>query len=272
MPVTTVTSFSGDIQFMLGTTQVPPDIAASWATQLKASVSKINRNRTAIIPDGASFVSKIAVPSAAAFSGVLNPAYTNPKTQKTAAVSTAEQQAKLARAFDSWLAGINYMFGTQGGVEGKNFLDIVTAKADNWAANFGNYVYPAVGTNTTVKGPAIFIPRFLTNYPNAKDILPAGWTAAGPRDIFTASMAPQIRAALTGLLTQSFQTAVVTGFDAAVLTAINAKLVVALNGYLNAGVANQFAVPDAPPTSSLIISQGAQDIVHVACVVRTGTV
>ena len=66
--------------------------------------------------------------------------------------------------------------------------------------------------------------------------------------------------------------AAVTNFDSATLALANGRLVTAFNGLIDPARANDFATPDASPTSSIILSQGmGAGVLHVKCVVRLGT-
>jgi hypothetical protein len=272
MPITTVTSFEGDIQAGYAAPWPPADLTANWQDGTLGKAGKMIANINVRVPDESAYVARLATPAITEFAGVLDGAYVS-KRQVPNAVSLAKRVAKLNAGYAKWRAGLDAMFATEGGVTAKRFKDTIISKTDNWAKNFAAFGMPFVGAKklSTGKGPAIFIGMFLTNDRRALTIIPAGWTIGTPTDICLPGQENRYLALLTGLLTQMMQFAVVSNFDAAVLTIANDKLVQGFNALNDLTKANVFASPDAPPKSSCILSSGGgAGILHVKAVIRIG--
>ena len=262
------TTFEGDILMGYSAPLCPAELTTNQNSGLIASVPKINRNRNMVIANGSDFLDKIAVPGISQYAGVLNPAGTSKRDVPFLSVEKV-RATKLNAAYQKWLDGIDAMFGTVDGIEGKNFKTIVAAKIDNYAKNFSAFTFPLTGSKNSGKGLSVWAPLHLLADYRSPGLVPAGFSVGVPYKICKAHMEASFRAGFAGVIIQACQLAIASGFDATTLTAVNAKLVIVMNSYNDLSLCNAFATPDADPTSSLVISKGAgADLVHLKSVIR----
>jgi hypothetical protein len=271
MPVTTVTSFSGDIQ--MGPTAPIIDILYinKYIDRLKEAAPLIKARLDDVIPNDAAYQARLVTPAVERFANVLNPAYVS-DSGRTSTVMNALREAKLAKGYNKWSAGIEAAFATEGGIAEKKFKEAVQTKSVGWTESMSAGVIPSTGTGKRGKGPMVFIPRFLLDRYDWDKIIPAGWAHQDGFDIVKDGQKPQFIAAVSGLLVASIGAMWLVGSDTVAAAYINNQLKDTMNAFVDTTKANEFAAPDASPTSSLILSLAtAPDVVHVACVIRTGT-
>ena len=219
------------------------DMPDKWAAGLVNNATVINDRRIAKIGDEGTFQAKVAVPSSAKFSPMIDAAFVSNSGRNQANIIRA-QYKNLAGAFDHWNDKLALSFATVDGVEAKRFKDQVNNSKDNWATAAANKTLRATGDKIrgTLLGQALY---WLTGDYRANQMNNAlEVVAGGPYQFMPISTKSIWKAGMMGQMVQSLMMILNADYLAAEIAVQNDILVYFCNNVKTAGVKNFIRAED----------------------------
>ena len=147
-----------DIKITIPTSvEAAGDMPDKWAAGLVNNATVINDRRIAKIGDEGTYQSKMAGPSSAKWSPMIDAGFVA-GSGRTAANVIRSQYKNMAGSFNHWNDKLALAFATVDGVEAKRFKDQVNNSKDNWAAAVANKTLRATGDKVrgTILGQATY--------------------------------------------------------------------------------------------------------------------
>jgi hypothetical protein len=222
------------------------DMPIKWAAGLVNNAATINDRRVAKIPDEGTFGTKVADPSSAKFSPMIDAAFVS-QSGRTQADLIRLQYKNLADSFNHWNDKLNLSFATVDGVVAKRFKDQVNNSKDNWSDAIAKKTLRLTGDKVRGQLASQAVYWATGDYKanqmtNGHELL-----AGGPYDLTQGVLRQQFRSAMMGLIVQSGLLIIAADFNAAVITAQNTRLCALATMYNDAGL-DPYAEPNAPAT------------------------
>ena len=213
-----------DIKITVPTSvEAAADMPVKWAAGLVNNAAVINDRRIAKIGDEGTFQAKIAAPSSAKFTPLIDAAFVSNSGRNKANIDRA-QYKNLAGAFNHWNDKLALSFATVDGVVAKRFVDQVNNSKDNWASAAANKTLRATGDKVrgTILGQALYWmtgdyrANQMTNHLEIVDGAPYNFTSGVGRSTW--------KAGIMGSLIRSMISIINSDFLAGELTAQNGNL------------------------------------------------
>jgi len=198
------------------------EAAALWKERLLSMAERINERRKARIPDGESFIQRLAGPSAKAWRKLINPAFTSRAGVDSDDI-TSGQAANLQESFLKYQRQLDFLFETVDGVTAKRFKELVERGQQDYLEGVARRTLPFTGSKMQGRGIAPLATLWLTNDPITIGEMRAGddVIAGGPYLISPESKKPGLKTLLNQRLIQAGAIIVKSDFDAAVMTKQN---------------------------------------------------
>lgn len=225
------------------------DMPAKWADGLTNNAARINDRRIEKIPDEGIFQTKVADPSSAKFSPMIDAAFVS-QSGRTQGDLVRLQYKNLADSYNHWNDKLNLAFATVDGVVAKRFKDQVNNSKDNWADAIARKTLRLTGDKIRgmLASQAVY---WMTGDYKANQMTNGVELLAGaPYDITGGVLRQQFRSALMGLIVQAGILIIAADFSAAVITAQNTLLNALANAYEDV-LLDPFAEPLAANNSYL---------------------
>ena len=222
------------------------DMPEKWANGLVAQAAIINDRRIAKVPDSGTFETKVAGPSSAKFSPMIDSAFVS-QSDRGAADITRLQYKNLASSFNHWNDKLALAFATVDGVVAKRFKDQVNNSKTAWADAVAQKGLRLTGDKIrgTLATQALY---WATGDPLANQMTNGHTLMTGaPYDLTQGVLRQQFRSAMAGLIVQAGILIIAADFDAAVITAQNTRLCALATMFADAAL-DEFAEPDAEAT------------------------
>ena len=239
-------------KFLIPTSvEAAADMPTKWANGLVNNATLINDRRKEKVGDEGTFQTKVAEPSSAKFSPMIDSGFVS-QSGRDADNIKRSQYKNLAGAFNHWNDKLDLAFATVDGVEARRFKDQVNNSKDNWASIAAQKTLRITGDK--IRG--MYAPQaiyWMTGDHLANQMTNGHTLVAGaPYDFTGASgLGQTFRAAMVNLLTQAGILILDSDMLAAELTAQNTRLN-ALAEMFKAAAIDSFVEPDTPATNSYI--------------------
>lgn len=205
------------------TVEVAGDMPDRWSDGLTVNAERINDRRKAKIPDSGVFNAKVAGPSSAGFTPMIDAAFVSKKGLDAANIGR-KQYKNLANRFDKWNDKLDQQFATIDGVVAKRFKDQVTNNKVAWASAMAEKTLRSTGDR--IRG--LLTPQVLawmTAENGASQLTNAMTVIAGaPTDFTIAGLNRAFKAAAQMKITQALIVILDADFLAAEITAQNTTL------------------------------------------------
>jgi len=226
------------------------DMPPKWSGGLVNNAPTINDRRKQSVPDDGTFNTKVAIPSNAGFSPMIDASFVS-KSERNATMIKQVHYDNLKKAFGKWNDALDYAFETVNSVEAKRFKDAVLAKQDNWAVAVALKTLRITGDKVRGRGVAPIAAYLLVGDPRAMSMLRPSdeWLDGAEYNIARDGERPALKSAVQLGLIQTGLAIISSDFDGAIITAQNAILVTLLNGLRDAAKADAFATPYDPAKS-----------------------
>jgi hypothetical protein len=226
------------------------DMPPKWSGGLVNNAPTINDRRKASVPDDGTFNTKVAIPSNAGFSPMIDASFVS-KSEHNAAMIKQLHYDNLKKAFGKWNDALDYAFETVDGVVAKRFKDAVASKQDNWAIAVAQKTLRITGDKVRGRGISPIAAYLLVGDPRAMSMLRPSdeWLNGTAYDIARTGERPALKAAVQMGLVQTGLAIISSDFDSAIITAQNAVLVTLLNGLKDTTKCDAFATPYNPTKS-----------------------
>ncbi|MBA7607171.1 hypothetical protein ES703_14329 [subsurface metagenome] len=201
-----------DIKITVPTSVEPAgDMPDKWAAGLVNNAALINDRRIAKIGDEGTFQAKVATPSSAKFSPMIDAAFVSQSGNNQANIIRS-QYKNLAGAFDHWNDKLALSFATVDGTVAKRFVDQVNNSKDNWATAVGQKTLRATGDKIrgTILGQATYWmtgdyrANQMTNQMEIVAGAPYAFMGAGYEGAWKAAIMGKTVQALIGILNADF--------------------------------------------------------------------
>ncbi|MBA7486809.1 hypothetical protein ES707_22370 [subsurface metagenome] len=222
------------------------DMPTKWAAGLTNNAETINDRRKAKLPDEGTFQTKVAAPSSAKFSPMVDSNFVS-QSGINAGNIIRRQYKNLAGAFNHYNDKLDLSFMTVDGVAAKRFKDQVNNSKDNWATAVAEKTLRLTGDKIRgmLASQSIY---WATGDPLANQMTNGHELITGaPYDLTQGVLRQQFRAAMMGLIVQAGLVIVAADFLAAEITAQN-TLLCALATLYNDAALDDCAEPDDPAT------------------------
>lgn len=223
------------------------DMPQKWADGLVANAAVINDRRIAKIPDEGVFQTKIADPSNAKYSPMIDADFVSQSGRNQANISRL-QYKNLTKSFNHWNDKLDLMFATVDGVVAKRFKDQVNNTKDVWAEVIAGKTLRLTGDKVRgrLASQAVY---WMTGDRNANQMTNGHVLLAGaPFDLTKGVLRQQFRAAAMNLIVQAGVLIIESDFNADEIAAQNTRLNALADAFNSAGL-DDFAEPDAPANS-----------------------
>lgn len=225
------------------------DMPDKWAAGLVNNAAVINDRRIAKIGDEGTFQSKVAVPSSAKFTPMIDAAFVSNAGRNKANIDRA-QYKNLAGAFDHWNDKLALSFATVDGVVAKRFKDQVNNSKDAWATAVAQKTLRATGDKIrgTYLGQALY---WLTGDYRANGMTNSLEVVAGaPYQFMATNRRAAWKAATMGMMVHALMMILNADFLAAEIASQNDVLVAFCNNVKSAPVKSFIRAEDAIGTDS----------------------
>jgi len=213
--------------------EVAGDMPERWSDGLTVNAARINDRRLAKVPDSGAFNTKVATPSSAGFTPMIDASFVSKRGLNAANIGR-KQYKNLSNSFDKWNDKLDQSFATIDGIVAKRFKDQVVNNKGAWASGMQTTTLRATGDR--IRG--LLAPQILSwmTAENGASALTNGITvvAGAPTDFTTTGLARAFKAAAMQKITGALITILNADFLAAEITAQNDILVALANGFEDA--------------------------------------
>jgi len=210
------------------------EAAELWKERLTAMAERLNQRRKARIPDGESFIQRLAGPSAKAWRDVINPAFTS-RSGVDGTDIAANQAAKIQQAFLKYQRQLDFLFETVDGIPAKRYKELVERGQQDYLEGLAKYTLPFTGSKMQGRGISPLAALWLTKDPITEGEIRAGddVVAGGPYLICPTSKKPGLKAMLNQRLIQAGSNIVKSDFNATVMTKQNQLTCEQVQGFVD---------------------------------------
>jgi len=210
------------------------EAAQLWKERLTAMAERVNQRRKARIPDGESFIQRLAGPAAKAWRQLINPAFTSRAGVDSDDI-TSGHGANLQESFLKYQRQLDFLFETVDGVPAKRYKDLVERGQQDYKEGVARRTLPFTGSKMQGRGISPLAAMWLTADPITEGELRAGddIIAGGPYLISPESKKPGLKTLLNQRLIQAGAIIVKSDFDPAVIAKQNQLTAEQVQGFVN---------------------------------------